>query len=81
MFYKIIEEAELRGASVEELSKILGKGRAKLGMFEGNMVDGELEIGQVSALIKDILPAGEIINQIWKEFNSAITDIQGFYNF
>jgi enoyl-[acyl-carrier protein] reductase II len=80
-FYKIIEEAELRGASVEELSKILGKGRAKLGMFEGNMVDGELEIGQVSALIKDILPAGEIINQIWKEFNSAITEIQGFYNF
>ncbi|MCF8340559.1 MAG: nitronate monooxygenase [Chitinophagaceae bacterium] len=80
-FYKIIEEAELRGASVEELSKILGKGRAKLGMFEGNMIDGELEIGQVSALIKDILPAGEIINQIWEEFKSAITDIQGFYNF
>jgi len=77
-FYKIIEEAELQGASVEELSKILGKGRAKLGMFEGNMVDGELEIGQVSALIKEILPAGEIINQIWEEFKSAMTEIQGF---
>jgi enoyl-[acyl-carrier protein] reductase II len=80
-FYKIVEVAEHRGASSEELTQILGKGRAKLGMFEGDMIEGELEIGQVSALINEILPAGEIVNHIWTEFNSALIELQGFYNF
>jgi enoyl-[acyl-carrier protein] reductase II len=80
-FYKIIEEAELRGASSEELSEILGKGRAKLGMFEGDLIEGELEIGQVSALINEILPAAEIVTQIWNEYKTALIEIQVISNF
>ena len=67
-FYKEIFEAEQRGASVEELRKILGRARAKIGMFEGNLEDGELEIGQVSSLVKDLLPASEIVRTLWMEF-------------
>ena len=70
-FSKQIQDAEARGALAEELSALLGKGRAKLGMFEGNLSEGELEIGQVSALLTDLLPASEIIKNIWAEFISA----------
>lgn len=65
-----IKEAELRGASEEELKNILGRARAKKGMFEGDMNEGELEIGQVSALIHDIKPAGEIVEEIIYEFEN-----------
>ena len=67
-FYLKIAAAETRGASKDDLIEILGKGRAKLGMFEGNLTEGELEIGQSSALINDIKPASEILTQIWREF-------------
>jgi enoyl-[acyl-carrier protein] reductase II len=67
-FYSQVKEAELKGATKEALIKILGKGRAKKGMFEGNLDDGELEIGQISAQIKEIKPAGEILNEIWREY-------------
>lgn len=67
-FFQEIYEAELRGASSEELNSILGKRRAKLGMFEGNMDDGELEIGQIAADIKSIQPAGKIVEEIWNEY-------------
>lgn len=67
-FFSEINQAENNGASIEELEKILGRARAKKGMFEGNLEEGELEIGQVSAQLKDILPAGQIIHQIWEEF-------------
>ena len=67
-FYKKVEEAENRGATNEELADILGRARAKQGMFEGNMEDGELEIGQVSAMIKEIKPAGDVVKDIWEEF-------------
>ena len=70
-FYQEIEKAQRNRASVEELKILLGKGRAKKGMFEGNLVDGELEIGQVSALIKDIKPAAEIVKEIWLQFTQA----------
>jgi enoyl-[acyl-carrier protein] reductase II len=70
-FFKRIEEAELRGASVEEQKQILGRARAKKGMFEGDMVEGELEIGQISAMLDDILPAGEIVNNMMNEFNAV----------
>lgn len=70
-FLNEIEDLENRGASVEELEKHLGKGRAKLGMFEGNIEEGELEIGQVSALISEIEPAEKIINDMMNEFNQA----------
>jgi len=70
-FFEIINEAESRGAAKEELAKLLGHGRAKKGMLEGDMDEGELEIGEVSALIKDIKPAAEIVEEIWCEFNEA----------
>ena len=63
-----IELAEIKGASNDELQNMLGRGRAKKGMFEGNMEEGELEIGQVSAYLNDIKPAGEILKEIWEEF-------------
>jgi enoyl-[acyl-carrier protein] reductase II len=76
-FYKQVHEAEQRGATKEELLQILGRARAKKGMFEGNLNDGELEIGQVSALLDDILPAAVITENIWKEFNEALSNPLG----
>lgn len=77
-FYTQIEEAEKRGADVDELRNLLGKGRAKRGMFEGILEKGELEIGQVSALIHDIKPAADIIQEIWNEFISTRNAISGW---
>lgn len=71
-FYQQVQEAEANGATAEELKTLLGRGRAKKGMFEGNMEEGELEIGQVSALLDRILPAGEIVKNVWEEFNRAL---------
>ena len=71
-FYEQVAAAEKRGATVEELKELLSKGRAKKGMLEGNLEEGELEIGQVSALLKQILPAGEIVKNIWREFNEGL---------
>jgi enoyl-[acyl-carrier protein] reductase II len=71
-FFEQVSAAEKRGASVEELKDLLSKGRAKKGMLEGNLDEGELEIGQVSALLKDILPAGKIVQNIWQEFNEGL---------
>lgn len=67
-FSQRIEEMESRGASAEELSKELGYGRAKIGMFEGDIEEGELEIGQVSMAINDILPVRLIIDVLLQEF-------------
>ena len=71
-FYQQVQENEARGATVEELKTLLGRGRAKKGMFEGNMEEGELEIGQVSALLDRILPAEEIVKNVWEEFNETL---------
>ena len=73
-FFEAVQEAEERGASEEELSQILGKGRAKRGMFEGDLEEGELEIGQVSALLDTILPAHQIVEDIWNEFQEAMQE-------
>lgn len=70
-FLNIVEEAEQRGASKEELSELLGRGRAKLGMFSGNIEEGELEIGQISSIIDKILPVSDIVEEIVKEFEEA----------
>ncbi len=67
-FYQQVQEAEDKGASPDELQQLLGKGRAKKGMFEGDLDNGELEIGQVSAQVHDIKPAAEIVKDIWQEF-------------
>jgi enoyl-[acyl-carrier protein] reductase II len=71
-FYQQIEKAYELHASVEELKNILGRARAKKGMFEGDLEEGELEIGQVSALINEIKPAAEIVKEIWQQFNEAL---------
>jgi len=70
-FYSLIKDAEDKCVSNEELSQILGRSRAKKGIFEGNLEDGELEIGQISGNIKDILSAREILKNIWEEFIST----------
>jgi enoyl-[acyl-carrier protein] reductase II len=80
-FYETIRDAEQHGASAEELKNILGKGRAKKGMFEGDLDSGELEIGQVSALLEGILPARQIIKNIILEFNQELERISKSYNF
>jgi enoyl-[acyl-carrier protein] reductase II len=73
-FFEEVTKAELRGATIDELKAILGRARAKKGMFEGNLDEGELEIGQGSALIRDILPAAEIVKNVWKEFEEGVNN-------
>jgi enoyl-[acyl-carrier protein] reductase II len=70
-FFEKVRNAELFGASREELSELLGRGRAKKGMFEGDMDEGELEIGQVAAIIHEVKPAEQIVNEIIKDFNQT----------
>ncbi len=70
-FYQDIQNAYGRGASVDELKDLLGRGRAKKGMFEGDLEEGELEIGQVSAIIHDIKPAAQIVSDMMREFEEA----------
>ena len=72
-FFNQVAEAEKNCATPEQLQKILGRGRAKLGMFEGDMDEGELEIGQVSAIIKNIRPAAEIVQEMYKEYAAALS--------
>lgn len=74
-FQKRIQEAEERGATKEELEQILGRARAKKGMYEGDMNEGELEIGQIASHIKEIKPAGEIVREVWNEFLQAKQEI------
>lgn len=78
-FFEDVQNAEKNCATVEELSKLLGRARAKKGMFEGNLEEGELEIGQVAAIIREIKPAKEIIEEIIEEYKQAKEElIKGF---
>ena len=70
-FYLDVQEAYRQGANSEQLKNLLGRARAKRGMFEGDMEEGELEIGQVAALIHNIKPASEIIEDMMEEFEEA----------
>lgn len=74
-FYKQVAEHEARGASREELEKLLGKGRAKRGMLEGDMAEGELEIGQISALVKDIPTVADLVKRIQQEYRQAVASL------
>lgn len=67
-FFERVREAESCGATEEELKELLGRARAKKGMFEGDMDEGELEIGQIAGAIREIKPAGEILREIWEEY-------------
>jgi enoyl-[acyl-carrier protein] reductase II len=70
-FFEEISTAEKAGADAETLASMLGRGRSKKGMFEGDLDEGELEIGQVGGYIKEIKPAAEIVKNIWDEFLAA----------
>ena len=70
-FYNQVENAYRNDASVEELQALLGRGRAKNGMYEGDLVNGELEIGQVSSLISEIIPASQVVQELILEFQQA----------
>lgn len=70
-FYNKVVQAESQGATKAQLMELLGKRRAKLGIFEGDVAEGELEIGQVSAMIKHIEPAREIVASLWKEYREV----------
>lgn len=74
-FVAEVEAAEQNGASVDQLKDLLGRGRAKLGMFEGDIHEGELEIGQISSIITEIKPISEIFEELILEFNQASIDL------
>jgi enoyl-[acyl-carrier protein] reductase II len=76
-FYQDVEKAYARCASPEQLRELLGRARAKRGMFEGDLEEGELEIGQVSALIHDILPARQIVSNLVTEYEAARREVSG----
>lgn len=71
-FFQKINSLYQKGTDVEELKLVLGKGRAKRGMFEGDLEEGELEIGQISGLINDILPAAQIVKNLIDEYNQSL---------
>jgi enoyl-[acyl-carrier protein] reductase II len=73
-FFKQIQTAYAQGASVDSLKELLGRGRAKKGMFEGDMEEGELEIGQVAGLIHDIKPAATIVEEMIAEYKKALNE-------
>ncbi len=75
-FFEKVKQAYTDGASVSQLQELLGRGRAKKGMFEGDLSEGELEIGQVAGLFDEVLSAKEIIEQIVKAYNTALTKQQ-----
>ena len=79
-FFDKIDKAQIAGESKDRISELLGHGRAKVGMYDGNKVDGELEIGQVAAIIKDILPVNIIINNILTEYNNALDNVSSLNN-
>ena len=71
-FYDKVKAAEDSGASAEQMKELLGKGRAKRGIFEGDLVEGELEIGQIASLLKDLPPAKEVLRHIVEEYNAKV---------
>ncbi len=75
-FYNRVAEAYEKGANVDALKELLGRGRAKKGMFEGDLVEGELEIGQVSGMINKIMPAKAIVEEILMEYRNALAEQQ-----
>jgi enoyl-[acyl-carrier protein] reductase II len=77
-FFQTIHKMEQEGADAETLKAILGKGRAKMGMFEGDLVKGELEIGQVSSIINEVLPVQTIMENLILEYQQAKARIDNF---
>lgn len=80
-FYKEVQTAYANNANIEELQKLLGRGRAKKGMFEGNLEDGELEIGQVSAYIHEIVSAKEVVDELISGCKLALERVNDQFDF
>ena len=74
-FFYDIEDLYAKNASVEEIKELLGRARAKKGMFEGDLENGELEIGQITGLINEIIPAADIVKEIIRDYNNALNQI------
>lgn len=79
-FAEAVSQAEAEGADRNLLVELLGKARAKLGMFEGDMEKGELEIGQISAMLNEIKPAKQILDEIWEEFLVGLKQLNDLHN-
>lgn len=79
-FYKQVAEAEQRGATADELRGLLGKGRAKKGIFEGDIHDGELEIGQAASLLRQLQPVHEVMRELIDDYNTALKQLQDRLN-
>lgn len=79
-FYKQVAEAEQRGATADELRGLLGKGRAKKGIFEGDIHDGELEIGQAASLVRQLQPVHEVMRELIDDYNTALKQLQDRLN-
>jgi enoyl-[acyl-carrier protein] reductase II len=79
-FFEQVQEAQMKGASVDDLRIMLGRGRAKKGMFEGDLDEGELEIGQVSAMISQLQTVNEVMQQIITEYNHKLQQIRDTFS-
>lgn len=79
-FVEEVMKLEARGASEEELAELLGKGRAKKGIFEGDLEEGEIEIGQIAGAINQVLPVAQIFVRLEKEFDQAVDKLHNLYN-
>lgn len=75
-FYKQIEEAEQKGASADELKALLGKGRAKKGIFEGDLYEGELEIGQAASQLRKLQTVDEVMKELVEDYRTALRQMQ-----
>ena len=75
-FYRDIEAAEQRGATADEIKELLGKGRAKRGIFEGDIYQGELEIGQAASQIKRLQPVAEVMQELVDDYHNALRRMQ-----
>lgn len=80
-FFKQVEEAESRGATTDELRTLLGKGRAKKGIFEGDLFEGELEIGQVASCIHKLQTVDEVMKELVEDFNAALNRVNELKRF
>ena len=75
-FYKQVEEAEKRGASTDEMRDLLGKGRAKKGIFEGDIFEGLIEIGQAASMLKQLQTVDEVMKELAEEYEEALNRIR-----
>lgn len=76
-FYEEVQALEDKGASADEIRDLLGKGRAKKGIFEGDLTEGELEIGQIASLIRKVVPAAEVVREMVEDYNKTLQSLSG----